>query len=96
MVSFTVTTSEVAVAVQALTSATNAIQASLDDLASKINAHTAEWEGDAVGAYLAAKAKWDAACGDMRTMLAGLGTRIDGSGQHYDTTERRNTAAFGG
>ncbi len=95
MASFTVTTTEVQVAVQDLTQATNAIQASLDDLSSRINAHTAEWKGDAVGAYLAAKAKWDAACQDMRMLLAGLGQRIDTSGVHYDDTERRNAAAFG-
>ena len=62
----------------------------LNSLEKYLEAHLAEWEGDAVQAYWDAKRIWDKACQDVANTINALSTAIGTANQNYQDTEDAN------
>lgn len=71
-------------------------KAALSDLQGKVQSTLAEWEGDADEAYRAMQKQWNAAGDQLGQVVHNMGQAIGDSHDGYLTTERRNTAMFGG
>lgn len=73
----------------------NQIEGRLDQLESELAPLRADWTGSASEAYQQAKAKWDAAMGDMKALLAEIGVAVSSSNSDYQATEAANTSRWG-
>jgi WXG100 family type VII secretion target len=77
-----------------ITSGAGKIESRLDQLESELAPLRADWTGSASESYQQAKAKWDAAMGDIRLLLVDIGNQVATSNSDYQSTESRNTARF--
>ena len=55
-----------------------------------------EWLGDAQQAYTAAKLRWDAAIGEMRSLLREVSAQVVRANDDYRAADARGARAFGG
>ncbi len=76
--------------------AVGALDERLHELTNDLAPLTEAWEGEAQAAYLAAKAQWDSAIADMRTVLDRTRVSVAQSNQEYAAADRRGARAFGG
>ncbi len=81
--------------IAALRKATTDIDTTLNDLESKCASSLADWMGEAIATYQAAKKQWDQACIDMNTILATSGRNLQTITDGYNDTERQNAASWG-
>lgn len=72
-----------------------AVQNTLDDLATELSKHLSQWEGDAQQAYHQAKARWDARAAHMATLIHSLGGVISTANDNYSGAERNNSLMWG-
>lgn len=66
----------------------------LNRLESELAPLRSDWTGQAQQSYAAAKAKWDAAMQDMRTLLDETGRMVAQSNAEYRAADQRGAAAF--
>jgi len=81
---------------QDLKRASERLQAVLDGLNHELDARREQWSGSAQGAYLVARAQWDAALRDMRELLFAIGSAVDQANQAYRDADARGRDLFGG
>lgn len=77
-----------------LKSSASRLGSRLEQLESDLVPLRSEWTGEAAVAYQAAKAKWDAALGEMNELLNAIGLQVDSSGQEFVATDQSNAARF--
>ena len=53
-----------------------------------------EWSGNAQGAYIQAKTKWDTAIAEMRQLLGDTGNTVGQSNQEYHSADLRGANSF--
>jgi early secretory antigenic target protein ESAT-6 len=78
-----------------INSGANKIESRLDALESDLAPLRSDWTGEAQGAYTTAKAKWDAAIGDMKALLAEIGGAVAQSNSEYQSAEAQNRGRWG-
>jgi early secretory antigenic target protein ESAT-6 len=70
----------------------------IDDRLNRLEAELAplrsDWSGNAQQAYTTAKAKWDNAMNEMKTLLAETSTAVMQSNQEYKAADQRGAASF--
>lgn len=66
----------------------------MDRLESELEGLRNSWAGNAQQAYVAAKAKWDAAIGEMRDLLADTSMTVNQSNDEYRAADQRGAASF--
>lgn len=81
-------------AAQDLSRAVQQIDDRLNRLESELAPLRSDWTGQAQQAYTAAKAKWDAAMQEMKTLLADTSTTVTQSNQEYMAADQRGAASF--
>ena len=74
--------------------AVTAIDDRLDRLESELAPLRSDWTGNAQQAYTTAKATWDRAMEEMRTLLAQTGTAVTQSNAEYKAADLRGAASF--
>lgn len=79
-----------------LRSAAAGIEATLDDLARRLQARSPEWSGAAADAFGDARLRWDAAMRDMQEVLRAIGAAVAGANDRYRAVEAANARRFGG
>jgi WXG100 family type VII secretion target len=72
----------------------NAIDDRLSRLEQELAPLRSDWTGNAQQAYQTAKAKWDAAMQEMKTLLAETGSTVTQSNQEYMAADQRGAASF--
>jgi early secretory antigenic target protein ESAT-6 len=77
-----------------LTRAVAASEERIERLASELAPLEAEWYGTAQQAYREAKAVWESAQGEMRTLLARLATAVAAAEEAYRSADRAGARAF--
>lgn len=70
------------------------MDARLERLASELEPLRSDWAGSAQQSYLAAKAQWDRAIGEMRDLLDQTRVTVQQSNAEYAAADRRGAAAF--
>ena len=83
-------------AAQDLSTAVREIDDRMHRLEGELAPLRSDWSGQAQTAYHAAKATWDAAIQDMRTLLAQTSQTVRQSNAEYQAADRRGAAAFDG
>src|SRR5688500_8740280 len=63
-------------------------------LESELSPLQSEWSGNAHGAYIQAKGKWDQAIGEMMQLLRDTGQTVDQSNQEYQSADVRGANSF--
>lgn len=81
-------------AAQDLSRAVQQIDDRLNRLESELAPLRSDWTGNAQQAYIAAKAKWDAAMQEMKTLLADTSATVTQSNQEYMAADQRGAASF--
>ena len=76
-------------AAQDLSRAVQQIDDRLNRLESELAPLRSDWTGQAQQAYTSAKAKWDTAMQDMKTLLAETSTTVTQSNQEYMAADQR-------
>jgi early secretory antigenic target protein ESAT-6 len=66
----------------------------LNRLESELAPLRSDWTGNAQQAYTTAKAKWDNAMMEMKTLLAETSTAVTQSNQEYRAADQRGAASF--
>ena len=66
----------------------------LNRLESELAPLRSDWSGNAQQAYVAAKAKWDNAMNEMKTLLAETSTAVTQSNADYKAADQRGAASF--
>ena len=66
----------------------------LNRLESELAPLRSDWTGNAQQAYTTAKAKWDAAMQEMKTLLADTSATVTQSNQEYMAADKRGAASF--
>jgi len=74
--------------------AVRGIDERLDRLESELAPLRSDWTGSAQQAYTAAKAAWDGAMGEMRTLLAQTSVAVTRSNAEYRAADQRGAASF--
>lgn len=77
----------------ALINSWNRIEALLRELDASVVA-TGSMRAETLNAYLALKARWDAAAADRQLALKGLANVVDGARRHYQELDRRVATMF--
>jgi 6 kDa early secretory antigenic target len=71
---------------------------SIDDRLNRLEGELAplrsDWTGNAQQAYEVAKAKWDGAMQDMKTLLADTSNTVSQSNAEYKAADQRGAASF--
>jgi WXG100 family type VII secretion target len=80
---------------QDLATAVKAIDDRLNRLESELAPLRSDWSGEAQQAYTVAKAKWDGAMQEMKSILAQTSTNVAQSNSDYLSADRRGASAFG-
>lgn len=80
---------------QGLIATWNRIEALLRELDATVAA-AGSMKAETVQAYLALKARWDAAAEDRQLALQGLARAVDGARELYQDLDRRTAAMFAG
>jgi 6 kDa early secretory antigenic target len=83
-------------AAQDLHGTVQAIADRLDRLESELAPLRSDWVGNAQQAYVAAKARWDAAISEMKDLLDQTSRHVQASNAEYIAADRRGAASFGG
>src|SRR5690349_12385588 len=81
-------------AAQDLSRAVQQIDDRLNRLESELAPLRSDWTGSAQQAYTAAKAKWDGAMQEMKTLLADTSATVTQSNQEYMAADQRGAASF--
>jgi early secretory antigenic target protein ESAT-6 len=81
-------------AAQDLATTVKEIDDRLNRLESELAPLRSDWTGNAQTAYVAAKAKWDAAIQEMKEMLAQTSQSVTQSNAEYRAADMRGAAAF--
>jgi 6 kDa early secretory antigenic target len=81
-------------AAQDLSRAVQQIDDRLDRLESELAPLRSDWTGQAQQAYATAKAKWDGAMQEMKTLLADTSATVTQSNQEYMAADQRGAASF--
>ena len=81
-------------AAQDLSRAVQQIDDRLNRLESELAPLRSDWTGNAQQSYTAAKAKWDAAMQEMKTLLADTSATVTQSNQEYLAADQRGAASF--
>jgi early secretory antigenic target protein ESAT-6 len=81
-------------AAQDLSRAVQQIDDRLNRLESELAPLRSDWTGNAQQAYTTAKAKWDAAMQEMKTLLADTSATVTQSNQEYMAADQRGAASF--
>ncbi|GAB3195765.1 hypothetical protein GCM10027062_03410 [Nocardioides hungaricus] len=81
-------------AAQDLSRAVQQIDDRLNRLESELAPLRSDWTGNAQQAYQTAKAKWDAAMQEMKTLLADTSATVTQSNQEYMAADQRGAASF--
>ena len=66
----------------------------MNNLESDLAPLQSEWSGNAQGAYIQAKTKWDTAIAEMRQLLGDTGTTVGQSNQEYHSADMRGANSF--
>jgi early secretory antigenic target protein ESAT-6 len=66
------------------------IESHLEQLKRDISKLVNTWTGDAATEYQGHQAKWDQAAGDLKQVLASIGTAVQQASQDYADGERNN------
>jgi early secretory antigenic target protein ESAT-6 len=66
----------------------------LNRLESELAPLRSDWSGNAQQAYATAKATWDNAMNEMKTLLAETSTAVMQSNQEYKAADQRGAASF--
>jgi early secretory antigenic target protein ESAT-6 len=66
----------------------------LNRLESELAPLRSDWSGNAQHAYATAKATWDNAMNEMKTLLAETSTAVMQSNQEYKAADQRGAASF--
>ncbi len=77
-----------------MNSTVKAIDDRMNRLESELEPLRSDWHGQAQTAYLAAKAKWDAAIAEMRDLLDQSHRTVYDSNAEYMSADRRGAAHF--
>jgi 6 kDa early secretory antigenic target len=81
-------------AAQDLSRAVQQIDDRLNRLESELAPLRSDWTGQAQQAYTTAKAKWDGAMQEMKTLLADTSATVTQSNQEYMAADQRGAASF--
>jgi 6 kDa early secretory antigenic target len=73
-----------------ITTQSQKVQSSLDDLKARLQPLVASWQGQAAENYNAHQAKWDTAAADLQQVLAAIGTAVQRAAEDYRDGERNN------
>lgn len=71
-----------------------AIDDRMNRLENELSALRSDWDGQAQGAYHAAKSTWDTAILEMRNLLDETSRTVSQSNADYAAADRRGAAAF--
>jgi len=71
-----------------------AVQSTVDDLETKLQASLSEWTGSAQSAYLPVKQQWDAAIAHMASVLNRAHVHLANANDMYQTVEQQNTSIW--
>lgn len=82
-------------AAQDLADAVQKIDGRLDQLEAELAPLRSDWTGNAQQAYVVAKATWDTAMQEMRTLLQDTSTTVHHSNAEYQAADARGAASFG-
>jgi WXG100 family type VII secretion target len=85
--------SELEAATAQIASESGAINDTLAELASKLDA--LEWQGSDKEAYDAQREEWNQSIGKLNEILAQVGTAVNNAKERYAETEAANAARFG-
>ncbi|MCL1842013.1 MAG: WXG100 family type VII secretion target [Propionibacteriaceae bacterium] len=77
-----------------LTNDANAIQATLDELDSKIQQLLGSWSGDAQTAYTQAKNKWSSAMTEIRQTLSTISTQLSEANDQFGSIDKQGASMF--
>ena len=66
----------------------------MNNLESDLAPLQSEWSGNAQGAYIQAKTKWDTAIAEMRQLLGDTGNTVGQSNQEYHSADLRGANSF--
>jgi early secretory antigenic target protein ESAT-6 len=66
----------------------------MNNLESDLAPLQSEWSGNAQGAYVQAKAKWDTAIAEMMQLLGDTGNTVGQSNQEYHSADLRGANSF--
>jgi WXG100 family type VII secretion target len=77
-----------------LARAVTASEERIDRLAAELAPLQAEWYGSAQEAYVEAKAVWESAQAEMRSLLARLGVAVASAQEAYRTADQAGARAF--
>ncbi len=80
---------------QDLAAGVKAIDDRLNRLEAELEPLRGDWSGQAQQAYTVAKAKWDGAMQDMKSILAQTSANVSQSNSDYLSADRRGASAFG-
>jgi WXG100 family type VII secretion target len=70
------------------------VVSTVDTLDSELRSSLSQWSGSAQAAYYECKAKWDAAIGDMATVIQALGNVVTVANENFQSAESTNTAMW--
>ena len=71
-----------------------AVQSTVSELESKLQANLAQWSGTAQQAYIPVKAQWDAAVEHMASVLNMAHVHIGNAADMYTTVEAQNASIW--
>ena len=81
-------------AAEDLSTAVKAIDDRLNRLEGELAPLRSDWTGNAQNAYEVAKAKWDGAMQDMKSLLADTSNTVHQSNAEYKAADQRGAASF--
>lgn len=81
-------------AAEDLGQAVKAIDDRLNRLEGELAPLRSDWTGNAQNAYQTAKAKWDGAMQDMKSLLADTSNTVHQSNAEYKAADQRGAASF--
>lgn len=91
-----VTFGEIAGAQSNISSASQHINAQLDDLRSFVERLAGQWEGEAREAYYVQQRKLETAAAELNQVLQQISIATGNANDAYQAAERANTSRFGG
>lgn len=77
-----------------ITTQSQKVQSSLDDLKAYLAPLVSSWTGLAAENYNAHQKKWDTAAADLQQVLAAIGTAVNNAAQDYRDGERTNAGRW--
>jgi WXG100 family type VII secretion target len=71
-----------------------AVQSTIENLETSLQANLAQWSGTARDAYIPVKAQWDAAVEHMASVLNKAQVHMANAGEMYQTVENQNASIW--